>query len=353
MDGTRTGRICPYLGRSDDPDSYYAFPADANYCYTKQTPFPIPRYHQASSCLGENWTACPRYKAATGQESSDAEAALPLARGVLGSVRPTWAVIGAAAVAGALLLALFLILRPISANDGPATATSNPAALETQTQMALLAILSPSPPTPTFTATPTWTPTATATPTDTPTSTPTPTATPTATPTPTATRPQPPDTPTPTLSPTMTSSPTPSETPSPAPVQPTATSTPYPAPLLLDPPKGQEFSADAEIVLAWQPLGGLPLEAYYAITLTYTHEGQPWFDDVPWTRETSWTMSEHDYLRDLSDDNRFRWAVQVVRQTGVGADGKPIGVPISLPSEFWSLIWKPAPSGEPKPPVKP
>jgi hypothetical protein len=99
------------------------------------------------------------------------------------------------------------------------------------------------------------------------------------------------------------------------------------------------FAAAAEIVLQWRPAGTLPEDAYYAINVAYTYLGTPQKDDVPWTRETSWTLSEHQYLRDRADSGRLRWSVQVVRQTGVGADGKPKGVPLSAPSKEWSLIW--------------
>jgi hypothetical protein len=355
MDGTRTGRICPYLGRSDDPDSYYAFPADANYCYTKQAPFPIPRYHQASTCLGENWTACPRYKAATGQVGSDVRPTLPPPERIPRFARSTWAVIGAVAVAGIILFGMFMLLRPRASDGQPSSSTSSPAVIQSQSPSA--AYLSPSP-SPTFTASATWTVTTTPSraPTVTPSSTPSPTSTATATrgdasPTPTST-----GTPTPSPSPmpSGTSSPTASPTgPSPTPGEATATSLPLAAPLLLAPPDGQEFPADARIVLTWQPADELPLEAYYMITVSYTHEGETWNDDVPWTQDTSWTLSEHDYLLALADDSRFRWSVHVVQQTGVGADDKPIGVPLSPPSEVWTLIWKRPPGSEDKPPIKP
>lgn len=96
--------------------------------------------------------------------------------------------------------------------------------------------------------------------------------------------------------------------------------------------------------MAWQPVGSLPADAYYAVTVAYVHNGVEWYDEVPWTRGTSWTMSEHSYLLDLSDDGQFRWSVQVVRQTGVGADGKPTGLSLSAPSAVRTLIWR-RPSG--------
>jgi hypothetical protein len=75
------------------------------------------------------------------------------------------------------------------------------------------------------------------------------------------------------------------------------------------------------------------------------HLGETWYDKVPWTQDTSWTLTEHSYLLDLSDDGQFRWSVQVMRQTGVDANGNPTGVPLSAPSEVWTLIWRRASDG--------
>ncbi len=54
-------------------------------------------------------------------------------------------------------------------------------------------------------------------------------------------------------------------------------------------------------------------------------------------QDTSWRLNEHDYLLDLSDDGQFHWSVQVMRQTGVDADGKPIGEPLSGRSDERTL----------------
>jgi hypothetical protein len=102
----------------------------------------------------------------------------------------------------------------------------------------------------------------------------------------------------------------------------------------------------------------LPPDARFVITVAYTHLGETWYDDVPWTRETSWILSEHSYLLDLSDDGRYQWSVQVMQKTGVGANGQPIGVPLSPPSEERTLLWRRAGGGggespENTPPVPP
>jgi len=123
--------------------------------------------------------------------------------------------------------------------------------------------------------------------------------------------------------------------------------------VLLAPPDEQVFSQGDGIVLAWQPLAGLPAGAYYAITVAYSHFGATWYDEVPWTRETSWTLSEHSYLLDLSDDGWFRWSVQAVQQTGIGADGQPVGLALGPSSEVWAVRWVKASSGgEPSMPAQ-
>jgi hypothetical protein len=114
---------------------------------------------------------------------------------------------------------------------------------------------------------------------------------------------------------------------------------------LLAPSDGQEFSQGAEIVLSWQPVGELPSGASYEVIVSYMHFGERWYDEVPWTKDTNWTLSGHGYLLDLSDDGRFRWSVQVVHQTGVDANGNPTGIPLSAPSEVRTLIWRRASDG--------
>jgi hypothetical protein len=119
-----------------------------------------------------------------------------------------------------------------------------------------------------------------------------------------------------------------------------------PPPKLLAPLDRQDFQTSAEIVLTWEPVAELAPDAYYAVTVAFSHLGERWIDDVPWTRETRWTLTQHAYLQDLSDDGQFWWSVQVVRQIGTGADGQPAGVPVSEPSEERLVTWRKPPSGE-------
>lgn len=118
-----------------------------------------------------------------------------------------------------------------------------------------------------------------------------------------------------------------------------------PAPQLLAPPDGQTFARDAVITLQWTPAGPLPANGYYVVTLAYSHFGDTWYDETPWIKETSWSASEHNYLPDLSDDQLFRWSVQVMRQTGVDANGRPLGEPLSLSSAVRTFTWNRTPGG--------
>jgi hypothetical protein len=108
----------------------------------------------------------------------------------------------------------------------------------------------------------------------------------------------------------------------------------------LAPLDGAVFSDRDEIDLSWRPVGPLPEDAYYVITVEYTHLGDTWYDETPWTKETSWRLSEHEYLLSLSDDGRFRWWIQVMRQSGADEEQRPTGIALSARSEIWNLIWK-------------
>jgi hypothetical protein len=124
-----------------------------------------------------------------------------------------------------------------------------------------------------------------------------------------------------------------------------ATNAALPAPQLVSPADESAFAEGDEIVLRWRPVQGLPPDGYYAVTVEFSRRGETWYDDVPWTRNTSWALSEHDYLPDTADDGEFRWSVQVVRLVGLDADGKPVGEALSNPSDGWGLTWNRKPGG--------
>jgi len=70
-------------------------------------------------------------------------------------------------------------------------------------------------------------------------------------------------------------------------------------------------------------VGQLAPNEYYVSTVAYLRFGDTWYDDTPWTKDTQWTLSDHRYLLDLSDDSEFRCAVRVMRRTGINSEGKP------------------------------
>jgi hypothetical protein len=121
----------------------------------------------------------------------------------------------------------------------------------------------------------------------------------------------------------------------------------------LAPSERQEFLENDAVVLTWQAVDKLPADAYYAISVAYLHQGKVWYDEVPWTQNTSWTLSQHRYLLDLSDNGEFQWSVQVMRQTGEDAAGNPTGLPLSPPSAVRTLLWRRISGGGaiPTPPI--
>jgi hypothetical protein len=94
------------------------------------------------------------------------------------------------------------------------------------------------------------------------------------------------------------------------------------------------------VVLQWKPVHDLPDDAYYVPTVAFSHNGEMWVDDTPWLRVDTWTLSQHAYLPQLSDDGLFHWSVRVMRQTGVDPKtGRPVGIALSAPSEVWTFRW--------------
>lgn len=115
----------------------------------------------------------------------------------------------------------------------------------------------------------------------------------------------------------------------------------YPAPELVDPHDGQAFTGRDTVLLQWKPVGDLPADAYYKVALGYSpRPGVTWYDETPWLKEPQWTMSEHDYLLDMSVDGLFQWSVQVVRKGELDAQGNAQETALSPMSEERSLIWR-------------
>jgi hypothetical protein len=342
-------RICPHLGRCDDPRSLYAFSTIENCCHATGRPFPIEPSYQERTCLGDDWPECPRFTGIPGEDKALNTVVVSSPWSVIQQFPLARELAGIVVVVAILVGVWFLVLRP---QDTPQVEMTNTAGTAIAARIATSELGTVA--AQAATQTPTQTPTVTASPTTTPSRTPTHTITPTATQTPTHT-----PSPSPTVTPSTTPSATPSLTPSLTPIPttavptptatPTVTSTPLPAPKLLSPEERQVFAASDEIVMSWQAVGALPEEGYYVVTASYTHLGDTWYDEIPWIQDTSWTFSDHDYLIDLSDDGRFFWSVQVMLRTGLDAEGKPIGIAISPSSDTWSLTWLRA-GGTPTPP---
>ena len=104
-----------------------------------------------------------------------------------------------------------------------------------------------------------------------------------------------------------------SNTQTPGPTSPTAEATPtlLPAPTLLNPEDNVYFGAPT-VLLEWSPVQDvLSEDQFYLVAIDFHHQGHLWTDYV-WTKQTSWSMMEHDYLLSYSDDGEFRWSVQLV-----------------------------------------
>jgi LysM repeat protein len=55
---------CPYLGLEDDPETWFAFSSDSNYCHRVSPAEPVARHYQSEACLSENFAGCPIFRAA-------------------------------------------------------------------------------------------------------------------------------------------------------------------------------------------------------------------------------------------------------------------------------------------------
>ena len=131
-------------------------------------------------------------------------------------------------------------------------------------------------------------------------------------------------------------------------VAPTATPTTQsegllPAPVPAEPANGAVFSGlvDAsQILLKWNAIKPtLSLDELYLITIRYNHQGQV-FTDYAWTQQPNWSVGEHNYLGDLTDDGLFKWTVMLIRQTGTNSDGIPEGPALSRVSTERSFVWQ-------------
>jgi hypothetical protein len=347
MSASPSREKCPYLWLYYDAEPLRDIPNAVNQCRAQDPPLSIELAYQASTCLGGDWRKCPRYQAAlrrivaAEEDVAPAKGALPAEQAEAGGGPSIWLILANIVLAVVVFGIVFFVLRPLVFPQATPTPTGTAVAVTTPNPTPTWRPTQTPEPSRTPSPTPSAPPTATQTPTPTPTSTPTVAPTPTATPTATAT-----ETPVPTRRPTNTRRPTaPPRTPTPA-------GNLFPAPVLVAPADGWPFAEGDQIVLAWQSVGPLAPDTYYVPTVTYSHNGQTWIDETPWLKTTSWAVSEHTYLVDLADDGRFQWSVQVVRQTGVDGNGRPIGTPVSPMSAVRSFAWTPSGPAATRTPTK-
>lgn len=155
-------------------------------------------------------------------------------------------------------------------------------------------------------------------------------------------------------SPTLTREPAKEEATA-TPPPPAPTSTPdsaalqYPPPALLDPPNNQPVSWKSTVLLKWSSVGDLGKDEYYHVHLERPpkSEGVAWWGDYAYTKETEFLaeavfLAPFHYSADYGHAVVYWW-VRVVRKTGEGEDGKPVGGDIGAHSEKRTLILEPKP----------
>ncbi|MFP3897549.1 MAG: hypothetical protein ACLFV5_12035, partial [Anaerolineales bacterium] len=125
------------------------------------------------------------------------------------------------------------------------------------------------------------------------------------------------------------------DAPSPTPIRgdtPTPT-LPYREPQLLAPPHGSMVKGkDEDVILNWTSVGVLADDEWYRLYLWPAEEDEP---VVEWTKATSWRVPPEMYPGQ-GMLNAIHWQVTVV----VRADEEAEGVPISLPSERYTFMWR-------------
>src|SRR5687767_8685468 len=61
--GQPVAHRCPHLGTRIDPDTWFTFPADENYCHKASPIQPVNKDYQVSHCLAAKYGECPVYMA--------------------------------------------------------------------------------------------------------------------------------------------------------------------------------------------------------------------------------------------------------------------------------------------------
>lgn len=93
------------------------------------------------------------------------------------------------------------------------------------------------------------------------------------------------------------------------------------APQLESPPDGETVARGAS--LSWQAGRALADDEYYVLAITFSHGQETWYDGA-WLKGTSWTVPDY-FGAPHSTSGWYEWKVTIMRQTGTGSDGKPVG----------------------------
>jgi hypothetical protein len=110
-----------------------------------------------------------------------------------------------------------------------------------------------------------------------------------------------------------------------------------PTPRQISPALGTRYmGAEEPIVLAWAPVKELVVDEYYRVKIDFDYK-ETNFSRYYATLETEFALPEGLYA--TPNCGVFNWQVTLMRQTGVGEDGQPIGEPISYDSLRWYVEW--------------
>jgi hypothetical protein len=106
---------------------------------------------------------------------------------------------------------------------------------------------------------------------------------------------------------------------------------------LVSPKLGEIFyGADQPIILKWNPLKELAEDEYYLVNVDYNY-GEANLSVGYVTRETQFPLPKS--LYQAPNCSIFNWQVTLMRQTGIGQDGKMTGEPLSFHSLYWYVQW--------------
>jgi hypothetical protein len=110
-----------------------------------------------------------------------------------------------------------------------------------------------------------------------------------------------------------------------------------PTPELVSPALGTRYIGDVgPIVLTWKPVKDLAEDEYYRVKIDYDYAETNTLLYYA-TRQTAFFLPSE--LHAIPNCGVFNWQVTLMRQTGVGKDGQPIGEPLSYDSLHWYIEW--------------